>query len=535
MAQEKIIIKFKPEGHAKLIAAIKALDNSTKKLMGTQKSHVAVQKKSNNQTMLGVKNNRLLGGSFATLRSHLLLYSFAMSLGIRQMVQFGKQAAVMESVANAFNSLQGGTEKASLAMTKLSAAVGGTMSEMDLLKQANNAMILGITKNADEMSEMFNVAKKLGRALGVETKSAVESLITGIGRQSRLMLDNIGIIVRVEEANQKYADQLNLTVGELTDVQKKQAFFNETMTSARKKILGLGEALKTAQDSYERFGSALEDSTTRVGGVLNDLFAPIMDHISKSLEKRIPFSSAIASESFDVLQRAIEHTSFDLQSAEIMMNTYGVSMGALGGKDIPLLKEQLKLLNARISEVAVSTEVATGAFDEIAVSTELGFHSIGFLDEAYKNTKQGQIDFLQAQVDLGVAMADAAPITIQQAEALDYLQQKLEELKAKGFTPLSAEEKNLVSFGKSIAGTFKSAALSADNMGDAFVKAFRAIAIEIAAQAATFAFISMLVPSVGAGGFMKFAFGHTGGLIKDDGSVHNFSGINNRNVVCATG
>ena len=45
MAQEKIIIKFKPEGHAKLIAAIKALDNSTKKLMGTQKSHVAVQKK----------------------------------------------------------------------------------------------------------------------------------------------------------------------------------------------------------------------------------------------------------------------------------------------------------------------------------------------------------------------------------------------------------------------------------------------------------------------------------------------------------
>ena len=57
--------------------------------------------------------------------------------------------------------------------------------------------ILGVSKNSDEMAEMFDIAQRLGRALGRDTASSVESLVTGIGRQSRLMLDNIGIIVKV--------------------------------------------------------------------------------------------------------------------------------------------------------------------------------------------------------------------------------------------------------------------------------------------------------------------------------------------------
>ena len=69
-------------------------------------------------------------------------------------------------------------------------------------------MILGVTKNTDEMAEMFDIAQRLGRALGVDAAHSVESLITGIGRQSRLMLDNIGIIVDSEKAYESYANSL---------------------------------------------------------------------------------------------------------------------------------------------------------------------------------------------------------------------------------------------------------------------------------------------------------------------------------------
>ncbi len=97
------------------------------------------------------------------------------------------------------------------ALKKLEQATNGTMSQFDLFQQANNAMILGVSKNSDEMAEMFDIAQRLGRALGRDTASSVESLVTGIGRQSRLMLDNIGIIVKADEAYESYARKLGTT------------------------------------------------------------------------------------------------------------------------------------------------------------------------------------------------------------------------------------------------------------------------------------------------------------------------------------
>ena len=154
MAQEKILIKFQPEGNKALTKAISELDAATRRLTGQQNNYV----KSSN----GVRNaSRGLSLSFATLRSHMLLYSFAMSLGVRQLIQFGKESARLKGVTTAFKTLQGGTVKATDAILKLRLATDGTMSSMDLLKQANNAMILGITKNADEMAEMAFFIKEI--------------------------------------------------------------------------------------------------------------------------------------------------------------------------------------------------------------------------------------------------------------------------------------------------------------------------------------------------------------------------------------
>ena len=173
------------------------------------------------------RRGRLLNNTFATLRSKMLLFSFAMSLGGRQLIEFGKQAATVEAMGTAFTNLAGGGREATIMITALKEATNGAMSEMDLFQQANNAMILGITNNSDEMAEMFDMAQRLGKALGRDTASSVESLITGIGRQSRLMLDNIGIIVRTEKAYEKYASKLGITSAQLTDSEKRQAFLNK--------------------------------------------------------------------------------------------------------------------------------------------------------------------------------------------------------------------------------------------------------------------------------------------------------------------
>ena len=273
-----IIVKFKPQGHKGLIDAIKKLELA-------QNGAAGATDKFNKKGNGALKTSRLLGGSFATMRSHLLLYNFAMGLGIKQLIQFTKQAAKVTDMSRAFTTLSGTGENASIAVSKISGAVKGTMSQMDLFKQANNAMILGVTRNTDEMAEMFKIAQTLGAALGVDTAHAVESLITGIGRQSRLMLDNIGIIVKADEAYKDYAEKLGITSDKLTDAQKKQAFFTAAMESARTKAAELGNQQLTARDQFNKFNATMSDFTNFIGEKSTPIVLNFLNNMAESMRK----------------------------------------------------------------------------------------------------------------------------------------------------------------------------------------------------------------------------------------------------------
>ena len=280
MAQEQnlITVKFKPTGHKALTRAINQLAKAQARLEGGTVKY-------NNAALLGTKSNRLLNNSFATLRSKLLLFNFAMGMGIRQLVGFSRESAKVDSMGRAFNKLLSATENSTLALDKLKRATNGTMSEFHLFQQANNAMILGVSKNSDEMAEMFDIAQRLGRALGRDTASSVESLITGIGRQSRLMLDNIGIIVKSEEAYEAYADDLGVTVEQLTDADKKQAFFNATMESARLKLKDLGVEQLTATDAFDRFDATMSDLSKNIGDVVTPVVVGFLEGTSDFIQK----------------------------------------------------------------------------------------------------------------------------------------------------------------------------------------------------------------------------------------------------------
>ena len=291
MADQSITIKFQPQGHEKLISAINKLDVATKKLQKQTKRLNHQGGVFDTTFTRNRKNMNMFGNTLATVRSKMLLWSFLMSLGIRQMMQMSKEAAKLASMETAFNTLTGGIGNASIAIERLQEATDGTMSKFDLFQQANNAMILGVSKNSEEMAEMFDMAQRLGEALGKDTKESVESLITGIGRQSRLMLDNIGIIVKADEAYEKFASNIGTTVDKLTDQQKKQAFLNATLDSAREKVDGLNEEIPNATKSFNALQAASSDLASTIGEKLNRLalkpLAEILTGVVKATEDLI--------------------------------------------------------------------------------------------------------------------------------------------------------------------------------------------------------------------------------------------------------
>ena len=287
-AQNEILINFKPKGDKRLIKAFNDLAKAQGKFArGTNKLSDAQEKarkrvEANNKIL--DKNRKFVNkarAAIAQYRNSLLLFSFAMGLGIKQIAKFGQEAATVDSMSRAFGTLQGSSGNATIAINKLRAATNNTMSDFDLFQQANNAMVLGITKNSGEMAEMFDIAQRLGRALGRDTKLSVESLVTGIGRQSRLMLDNIGIIVKSDEAYEKYARRLNKSKDELTDNEKKQAFLAATMEAARAKVKRLGDEVITSQDAFDRLSAA----TRNAGGAIGQALMPVIEPLVKAMAK----------------------------------------------------------------------------------------------------------------------------------------------------------------------------------------------------------------------------------------------------------
>ena len=300
------------------VGSFKKLDVSQATINKAMKGNkVAIDKVRQSLKRLNAENGkarkgaRLLDNTFATLRSKMLLFSFAMSLGGRQLGQFAQEAAKVQEMERAFTNLSGGTEKASIAVDKLGDATNGTMSKFDLFQQANNAMILGVSKNSDEMAHMFDVAQRLGAALGKDTKHSVESLITGIGRQSRLMLDNIGIIVKADEAYQNYAKGLGISADKLSDSEKKQAFLNATMEAAEQKLLDVGVEVISYSAKLQVAGARMANMRVELGDRLLPLISTLAHHFTDAaILKGYALAIGVVTTGFIYYKRAVIQATF---------------------------------------------------------------------------------------------------------------------------------------------------------------------------------------------------------------------------------
>ncbi len=160
-------------------------------------------------------------------------------------------------VANVERAFARVTGNATQAVEQLRRATNGLISNYDLMVGFNRALTLGSAENIEQFGELARTALTLGRALGVDAAFALESLSLGIGRQSRLILDNLGLIVSVEQANKKYAESLGVTVKELTDAQRREAFRTAALEAARAKTAELGGIQETAADAVGRATTAL--------------------------------------------------------------------------------------------------------------------------------------------------------------------------------------------------------------------------------------------------------------------------------------
>ena len=188
----------------------------------------------------------------------------------RAMVGIGKESitlgAKIETLQNSFTALKGDTDESVLSLDTLRTAVDATVSDVDLLTAANQALALGLP--VDQLNDLFAAARKVGGAMGRTTLQSVQDLTTGIGRQSRLILDNLGIIVDAETAYEEYALSIGKASSELTLQERKTAFTNAAITQLNSKAEILGDNISNITTLNEQFNTSLTNLKTEIGTFL---------------------------------------------------------------------------------------------------------------------------------------------------------------------------------------------------------------------------------------------------------------------------
>ena len=187
-------------------------------------------------------------------RNTVLLATFALTpfvFALRKLTEVTR-AAELEDLSKGFTSLRVAAGLNADTMEELREATNGTVTDMELMRQANNAMLLGVARSTDELAEMFDNAQRLGRALGKDATTSLESFVTGLGRQSRLMLDNVGLMIKTNQAYEDFAKANNTTVAAMTDQEKKIAFINAGLIQSREKVAAFGEEVESSSDKIRR-------------------------------------------------------------------------------------------------------------------------------------------------------------------------------------------------------------------------------------------------------------------------------------------
>jgi len=196
-----------------------------------------------------------------------------------ELAQTGAQA---QRTRGAFDDLatQAHTTGSAL-ITALRSASHGEINDLNLELAANRANLLGVADSATEFSLMMEIARDRAQKMGLSTGQAFDNLVTGLGRASPLILDNLGITVSAETANENYARSIGKTAAALTEAEKKQALINEVLAQGRASLAATGGAADDAAGKFDRAQASIDNAKAAVGGLLALKIAPWAEDISR--------------------------------------------------------------------------------------------------------------------------------------------------------------------------------------------------------------------------------------------------------------
>lgn len=223
-------------------------------------------------------------------------------------LKLANDASEFDAVSKSFRNLalsQG--QDADMMLAKMRELSAGTISDMKLMQKANQALLLGLP--VDRFGDMLEIARSSAKATGESMDFMLNSIVTGLGRGSKLVLDNLGIVFKAEDAYKEYAESLGRTAESLSEAEKKQAFINKALEVGKANAEAAGDSQLTFSESIQIVIAKIENITMAIGGNLIPILSQLTGSVGDTLTAFEEWaSSTSATEFFKTINQGIAFT-----------------------------------------------------------------------------------------------------------------------------------------------------------------------------------------------------------------------------------
>ena len=253
-----------------LAKSVDRADKSTKNLDKSQSQNYGRQKQGLIQTANGTKNfsklSQTIGGgssglvgAYATLAANV----FAASAAFNALARASKFQQLQEGLELLGN--QSGRTLSILA-SNIRDITGSAIS----MEQAFQGAALGISGGfgGTELEGLAKIAKGAANALGRDMGDAFDRLTRGAIKLEPEILDELGIMVRLDDAVETYATSLNKSAGALSQVERRQAFMNAILVQGEAKFGDIADSIDNSV--YDRLAASFADLTKGIFTFVNE-------------------------------------------------------------------------------------------------------------------------------------------------------------------------------------------------------------------------------------------------------------------------
>lgn len=220
-----------------------------------------------------------LGGGYMVARIAQAAWEIG-KLGAQSLDTKGSFASMMSSVGLSTNML-----------AKMRQAAGGTVDDLSLMQSMNLALAGTTGKFSAAMAEaqprlleIARAAYKMNPALG-SVQYLYQSLNTGLKRNTPLLIDNTGVVVKLAKAHEDYAKSLGKTVQSLTQEEQQMALLEGVKTAGGVLIEQVG-GVEAMGDAYAKLDTAMVNLRASLGEMLAEPvaeFAMALAEVARNL------------------------------------------------------------------------------------------------------------------------------------------------------------------------------------------------------------------------------------------------------------